>query len=111
MQRTTFLKLRVSHEESALFTARAEKLGISVSQLIRDCTLRGAVKVTIEKSQAGYDFRRLGAMLKHLYPAGDSRWTVDDRKKWWALVQELRAKADKLEAVAAGASDEPVKEI
>lgn len=110
MQRTTFLKLRVSSHEAALFTARAGKLGVTVSQLIRDSALHGAVKVTIDKAQAGYEFRRLGAMLKHLYPAGDSRWTTNDRKRWWALVQELRTKADSLETVATGGSDDPVEE-
>lgn len=102
MQRTTFLKLRVSRDEVACFNARATALGVSVSQLIRDTALHGAVFVTIEKAQAGYEFRRLGAMLKHLYPARDIRWTTEDRKKWWALINELRERADTLEATTAG---------
>ena len=102
MQRTTFLKLRVSYDEAQRFNERAAALGVSVSQLIRDTALHGAVYVTLEKSQAGYEFRRLGAMLKHLYPARDIRWTAEDRKKWWALIHELRERADTLEATASG---------
>ena len=102
MQRTTFLKLRVSSEEVELFNARAVMLNVTVSQLIRDTALHGAVFVALEKSQAGYEVRRLGAMLKHMYPSGDARWTDEDRNLWWALINELRDRADTLEAVATG---------
>lgn len=105
MQRTTFLKLRVSRDEVERFNERAAALGVTVSQLIRDTALHGAVFVTIERAQAGYEFRRLGAMLKHLYPAKDIRWTADDRKKWWALINELRQRADTLESTASGGKD------
>ena len=63
MQRSMFLKLRVSLDEAERFNARASALGVSVSQLIRDTALHGAVFVTIQRAQAGYEFRRLGAML------------------------------------------------
>ena len=105
MQRTTFLKLRVSRNEVERFNERAASLGVSMSQMIRDTALHGAVYVTVEKTQAGYEFRRLGAMLKHLYPARDIRWTADDRKKWWALINELRERADTLEATASCGKD------
>ena len=108
MQRSTFLKLRVSLDEAERFNARAASLGVSVSQLIRDTALHGAVFVTIDRAQAGYEFRRLGAMLKHLYPARDIRWTAEDRKKWWALINELRERADSLEATASGGKDKAV---
>ena len=102
MPRSTFLKLRVSPDEAERFNARAAALGVSVSQMIRDTALHGAVYVTLERAQAGYEFRRLGAMLKQLYPARDIRWTADDRKKWWALIQELRERADSLEETTSG---------
>lgn len=108
MHRTTFLKLRVSRDEAERFSERAASLGVSVSQMIRDTVLHGAVYVTLEKSQAGYELRRLGAMLKHLYPARDIRWTVEDRKKWWALIHELRERADTLETIASGGKDKAV---
>ena len=103
-----FLNLRVSRDEVERFNERAASLGVSVSQLIRDTALHGAVYVTLEKSQAGYEFRRLGAMLKHLYPARDSRWTAEERKKWWALINELRERADTLESTASGGKDKAV---
>jgi len=105
MQRTTFIKLRVSQDEVERFNERAAALNVSVSQLIRDTALDGAVFVTLEKSQAGYEFRRLGATLKHLYPARDIRWTGEDRKKWWALINELRERADTLEEIASGGKE------
>ncbi len=103
-----FLKLRVSLDEAERFNARAAALGVSVSQLIRDTALHGAVFVTIDRAQAGYEFRRLGAMLKHLYPARDIRWTTEDRKKWWAMINELRERADMLESIASGGKDKAV---
>ena len=103
-----FLKLRVSRDEVECFNQRAAALGVSVSQLIRDTALHGAVYVTIERAQAGYEFRRLGAMLKHLYPARDIRWTAEDRKKWWAMINELRERADMLESIASGGKDKAV---
>jgi hypothetical protein len=108
MQRAKFLKLRVSRDEVERFNERAAALGVSVSQLIRDSALHGAVYVTLEKAQAGYEFRRLGAMFKHLYPARDIRWTAEDRKKWWALINELRERADTLESIASGGKDKAV---
>ena len=108
MQRSMFLKLRVSLDEAERFNARAAALGVSVSQLIRDTALHGAVYVTIERAQAGYEFRRLGAMLKHLYPARDIRWTAEDRKKWWVMINELRERADMLESTASGGKDKAV---
>jgi hypothetical protein len=47
-------------------------------------------------------------MLKHLYPARDIRWTAEDRKKWWALINELRERADTLESTASGGKDKAV---
>lgn len=105
MQRTTFLKLRVSADEVECFNARAASLNVSVSQLIRDTALHGAVHVTLEKTQAGYEFRRLSAVLKNMYPVGDGRWTDDDRARWWALIADLRERADRLESVAMGTKD------
>lgn len=102
MQRTTFLKLRVSLEEVESFNARAAMLNVTVSQLIRDTALHGSVFVALEKSLVGYEFRRIGAMLKHMYPDGDVRWTDEDRHQWWALINELRERADTLESVATG---------
>jgi uncharacterized protein (DUF1778 family) len=66
MNRNIFLKLRVTPDEAELFNQRAQTLGVSVSQLIRDTALNGPVSVTIDKSQAGFEFRRTGALLKHL---------------------------------------------
>ncbi|MFM1906794.1 MAG: hypothetical protein RLZZ591_471 [Pseudomonadota bacterium] len=109
MPRSLFLKLRVTRDEVECFNQRAASLGVSVSQLIRDTALHGAVFVTIDRSQAGYEFRRLGAMLKHLYPARDHRWTPDDRKQWWVLINELRQRADNLESTASGGKDNPVQ--
>lgn len=105
MQRSTFLKLRVSLDEAERFNSRAATLGVSVSQLIRDTALHGAVYVTLEKAQTGYEFRKLSAMLKHMYPAKDCRWTAEDRKNWWAFINELRERADKLESTASGGKD------
>lgn len=48
MQRTTFLKLRVSTDEVECFNARAASLNVSVSQLIRDTALRGGAGVGIK---------------------------------------------------------------
>jgi hypothetical protein len=105
------LKTQGFARRSERFNARAAALGVSVSQMIRDTALHGAVYVTLDRAQAGYEFRRLGAMLKHLYPARDSRWTAEDRKKWWALIHELRERADTLEATASGGKDRAVGRV
>ncbi len=94
--------IRVNDSEREAFEKKASDLGVSVSQLIRQEVLYGAVHVTVPKTQAGFEFRRTGALLKHLYPAHDQRWTAEEKKQWWALMQELREKADKLDAIANG---------
>ncbi len=100
MIRNIFLNLRITPDEADFFNQRAQDLNVSVSQRIRDTALNGPISVTVDKSQAGFEFRRTGALLKHLYPARDQRWTAEDKKQWWALVQNLRDRADTLESMA-----------
>ena len=109
-ERPIFLKFRVTDSESKAFAKRANKLGVTVSKLIRDSALYGAVEVSLTKSEVGYEFRRLGALLKHLYPSGDNSWTPEEKKEWWSMIQELRQKADRLEALASGGKGQPVQE-
>ena len=100
MQRNKFLKLRVSTLEIEQITELAKKLNVTISQLIRDVALSGSVKVSLEKSQVGYEFRKFGATLKRFYASNETEWTASQKAELIAQIQNLREKADQLEAVA-----------
>lgn len=92
--RKTFIKVRVSPEEREAFGKRSRDLGISVSDLIRQAAF-GTVTVRALDSDAAYELRRIGAMLKHLYPR-DANWSNDEKRRYWHAMDTLLSYAGQL---------------
>lgn len=93
--RTLILKLRVNAKERAGIIDRARELGITTSDLIRQAALSGEIKVRATDSDAAYELRRLGAMLKHLYPQ-NAGWSDDEKGRYWQAMNELLGYAQQL---------------
>lgn len=95
MERNKFLKIRVNEAEAAAATKRAEELGTTVSDLIRQSAIKGNITVRATDSDAAFELRRLGAMLKSLYPKA-ANWTNDEKRAYWDAMNRLLGYADQL---------------
>jgi len=93
--RQSTIKIRVSPEEREAIFARARGLGITVSDLLRQAALSNRIRVHAVDSAAAYELRRLGAMLKHLYPA-ESNWTKEEKRRYWQAMEAIFGFAEQL---------------
>lgn len=103
MERTEFIKLRTTPAEREAIVGRARDLGLTVSDLIRQATT-GTVTVRALDSDAAFELRRLGAMLKSLYPK-NANWSNDEKRRYWSAMQTILGYAEELvpaKAEAAG---------
>lgn len=94
MERNEFIKVRVTPGERQAVTRRARDLGLSVSDLIRQATM-GPVTVRAIDSDAAFELRRLGAMLKGLYPK-ESNWSNDEKRRYWRSMETVLGYAEHL---------------
>jgi hypothetical protein len=92
--RKTFIKVRVTPDERDAFTKRARELDVSVSDLIRQAAF-GTITVRSLDSDAAYELRRIGAMLKHLYPK-DANWSNDEKRRYWHAMDTLLGYASQI---------------
>lgn len=89
------MKVRVSEAERDAIHKRARDLGLTVSDFLRQACLNGSITVRALDSDAAFELRRLGAMLKSLYPK-DANWTNDEKRRYWAAMQALLGYAERL---------------
>lgn len=94
MERNEFIKVRVTPEERQAITRQARDLGLTVSDLIRQATM-GPVTVRAIDSDAAFELRRLGAMLKNLYPK-ESNWSNDEKRRYWQSMEAILGYAEQL---------------
>lgn len=94
MERSEFIKLRVTPEEREAIVRRARDLGLSVSDLIRQAAT-GPITVRAIDSDAAYELRRLGAMLKSMYPK-ESNWSNEEKRRYWLAMETILGYAEKL---------------
>jgi len=92
--RTKWIRLRASEDEFDAIYSRAEKLGLTVSDFIRQATT-GVVQVRVIDSEAAFELRRIGAMLKSMYPK-DANWTAEEKRRYWQALETLLGYAEKL---------------
>lgn len=91
-----FLKIRLSDAESAAIRDRAATAGLTVSEYVRRIAVAGRVEQVVSNREVVYELRRLGAMLKSLYPK-NANWTSEEKRKWWAGMGRLLEVANELE--------------
>lgn len=92
--RNAFIKVRVTPDERDAFAKRARELDVSVSDLIRQAAF-GTITVRALDSDAAYELRRIGAMLKHLYPKG-ANWSNDEKRRYWHAMDTLLGYASQI---------------
>lgn len=98
------LKFRLSKSEHAEIKVRAKASNIPVSAYLRLCALKqpGQTLVTSHTvsavdSQAAFEIRRVGALIKSRYPKDDKSWTNDEKRQYWLAMNELLAISRTLE--------------
>lgn len=71
------------------------KAGLAPSVFLRNCALGLPVPSKTDQ-QAASELRRIGSMLKHLYPK-DSNWTTGEKRQYWAAMHTLLGVAKNLD--------------
>jgi len=92
--RELFLKVRVTPDEREAVHQRAKDLGVSISELIRQGVF-GSITVRALDSDAAFELRRMGAMLKNLYPK-NANWSSEEKRRYWAAMESLLEYAERL---------------
>ncbi len=73
----------------------AAKANRFLSDYLRRIALGHRVRSVVDLQMVG-ELRRLGAMLKHLYPQA-AHWTTEEKRRYWAGYEQLMALAVTLE--------------
>ncbi|MGO9444244.1 MAG: plasmid mobilization protein [Thiobacillaceae bacterium] len=81
--------------EVGAIRARAREAGVSVSVFLRRAAL-GRELISITDQRTAGELRRLGAMLKHLYPK-NSNWTAQETHRYWLGHAQLMLLARNIE--------------
>lgn len=102
--RDKFIRFRVAANEDRRIRERAKQAGLQLSDFIRQACLNGKVEVSrIEErkpahSEAAFELRRIGAMLKNMYPK-DGNFTAAEKRKWWSSISAIIGVADRVDGI------------
>lgn len=99
--RDRFIKFRITPSEGQQITDLAAGVGMPVSEFIRKACIGGKIEISqisqiVKHSETAYELRRIGAMLKSLYPK-ESNWTSAEKRRWWDAMQTLLGVAAEIE--------------
>ena len=90
------LEFRCDRKARDHITEQAGKAGLTVSAFLRRVALGRVVPSIVDQAMVG-ELRRVGALLKHLYPH-TAYWTTEEKRRWWASHEQLMALAARIEA-------------
>jgi len=94
--RNQLIGFRVSTQERAKLHSRAEQAGLEISEFIRRTALSVPITSRTDPEMVR-ELRRLGAMLKHLYPK-NSNWSSAEKERYWTAMNQITGLAMKLQA-------------
>ncbi|SCC94659.1 putative Mobilization protein MobB [Thiomonas sp. X19] len=95
--RDRFFHFRASTPEIDAINRHAAQAGMRPGVFVRDLALSGGNLRLVSRVDASavFELRRLGAMLKSLYPK-ESNWTNEEKRAHWAAMKTVLAHARKL---------------
>ena len=101
--RELFFHFRCTRAEIETINSNATQAGMRPGVFVRDLALSGGKLRIVSRvdESAVFELRRLGAMLKSLYPK-ESNWTNEEKRHHWAAMTAVLEHADRL---AGGAAD------
>jgi uncharacterized protein (DUF1778 family) len=109
--RSARYELRLSADERDIINVRARLADKAVSVFIRDLALgspiiqadaRKRVAAARELNPAVLELRKIGAMLRGLYPKNDTCWSNEEKRRYWSAMTILLQKADAIEKRSLG---------
>lgn len=89
------IEFRCNENERQAITDKAMMAELTLSEFIRRATLGRVIKSVVDREAIG-ELRRLGAMLKHLYPK-TTQWTLEEKRRYWTAHEQLMALAQTIE--------------
>ncbi len=89
------VEIRWDLEDHHTVVQKARVCGLSNSEFIRRAAMRRQIR-TLTDAAAIAELRRLGGLLRHLYPK-NANWTPEEKKRYWAGYEQLLAAAQKIE--------------
>jgi len=92
--RTRRFYLRLKEDEALVIRQKAAAARVSISEFIRRAAL-GRVIMTLSDRQMIGEIRRLGAMIKHLYPS-TTTWTDEEKERYWRGYEQLMRLAERM---------------
>ncbi|MBU3595082.1 hypothetical protein ICN10_01555 [Polynucleobacter sp. 86C-FISCH] len=87
--------VRFTEAAAAAIVKTSAKAGLAPSVFLRNCALGLQVPSKTDQ-QAAAELRRIGSMLKHLYPK-DSNWTTSEKRQYWSAMHTLLGVAKNLD--------------
>lgn len=101
--RDLFFHFRCTRAEIDAINAHAAQAGMRPGVFVRDLALSGGKLRIVSRVDEGavFELRRLGAMLKSLYPK-NANWTGEEKRHYWSAMKSVLEHADRL----AGGKDE-----
>jgi predicted nucleic acid-binding Zn ribbon protein len=89
------IRVRISVADWDEINEKSRLCGLALSAFVRSCaTGRRVTPVTDEKT--AWEIRRLGRMIKHLYPRV-ANWSTAEKRAYWDAMKELFDIANKLD--------------
>jgi hypothetical protein len=91
------IEFRCDEKEYQVIVNKALMAGLTLSEFIRRVILGRVIKSVVDRKAVG-ELRRLGGMLKHLYPKA-LHWTLEEKRRYWAAHEQLVALAVAIEDI------------
>ena len=95
--RRRVIKVYVDEAGYQRIAGNAASANLFLSDYLRRIALGHRVRSVVDRQMVG-ELRRLGAMLKHLYPKA-SHWTTEEKRRYWAGYEQLMMLAAALEEI------------
>lgn len=95
--RDKFFHFRVAQADIDQINRNAAEAGMRPGVFVRELAISGGNMRVVSRvdESAVFELRRLGAMLKNLYPK-NANWTTEEKRRYWAAMQAVLKHADRL---------------
>ena len=92
--RKGIVAFRLLKSERLFLDERVARTNLSKSEFIRRASLGISIQSIVDTNMV-FELKRLGAMLKHLYPKY-SNWSTEDKERYWTTMNDLIALSNSL---------------
>jgi hypothetical protein len=95
--RDKFFHFRLTQADIDQINRNAAQAGMRPGVFVRELALSGGnMRITSRVDESAvFELRRLGAMLKNLYPK-NANWTADEKRRHWDAMKAILEHADRL---------------